>query len=417
LAGGKRSRPGLAREPLEDLMDFKYSDEAEAFRGEFRAWLQANLPPRSERREEGGEFGGGGDDTSWRYHLDWHKKMHAGGWVGVSWPREYGGRGATLEQQVVYGEEVARAHAPALVNMLGISLVGPTLIHWGTEEQKKRYIPKILSADEIWCQGYSEPNSGSDVASLQTRAVEEGDDFVVNGQKVWTSGAHHSDWCILLVRTDPDAPKHKGISYILVDMKSPGITVRPLVQITGDRGFNEVFFEDVRVPKKNLIGNKNQGWQVAVTTLMFERTGIGGGQEMMRPVNDLARLAKKVRRNGATAWDDSSVRQKIAALACEALALRYTGMRQLTRRLKGLPPGPEGSLGKLVLSELNMRIAKYAMELLGPYSQMENEAPFAIDHGKWSYRMLASRAYTIAGGTSEIQHNIIGERVLGLPKG
>jgi alkylation response protein AidB-like acyl-CoA dehydrogenase len=398
-------------------MDFKYSDEAEAFRSEFRTWLQANLPPRSERREEGGEFGGGGDDTSWRYHLDWHKKMHAGGWVGVSWPREYGGRGASLEQQVVYGEEVARAHAPALVNMLGISLVGPTLIHWGTEEQKKRYIPKILSADEIWCQGYSEPNSGSDVASLQTRAVEEGDDFVVNGQKVWTSGAHHSDWCILLVRTDPDAPKHKGISYILVDMKSPGITVRPLVQITGDRGFNEVFFEDVRVPKKNLIGNKNQGWQVAVTTLMFERTGIGGGQEMMRPVNDLARLAKKVRRNGGSAWDDSSVRQKIAALACEASALRYTGMRQLTRRLKGLPPGPEGSLGKLVLSELNMRIAKYAMELLGPYSQMENEAPFAIDHGKWSYRMLASRAYTIAGGTSEIQHNIIGERVLGLPKG
>jgi len=397
-------------------MDFKYSDEAEAFRREFRAWLQANLPPRSMHHDEGGEFGAG-DDTSWEYHLGWHRKMHAGGWVGISWAREYGGRGATLEQQVVYGEEMARAHAPALVNMLGISLVGPTLIHWGTEEQKKRYIPKILSAQEIWCQGYSEPNSGSDVASLQTRAVEEGDDFIVNGQKVWTSGAHHSDWCILLVRTDPDAPKHKGISYILVDMKSPGITVRPLVQITGDRGFNEVFFEDVRVPRKNLVGAKNQGWQVAVTTLMFERTGIGGGQEMMKPVADLARLAKKVRRNGGSAWDDSSVRQKIASFACDASALRYTGMRQLTRRLKGLPPGPEGSLGKLVLSELNMKIAKFAMELLGPYSQMENEAPFAIDHGKWSYRMLAARAYTIAGGTSEIQHNIIGERVLGLPKG
>jgi alkylation response protein AidB-like acyl-CoA dehydrogenase len=396
-------------------MDFNYSDEAEAFRREFRTWLQANLPPRGEHREEGSEFGAE-DDASWQYHLAWHKKMHAGGWVGISWPREYGGRGATLEQQVVYGEELGRAHAPALVNMLGISLVGPTLIHWGTEEQKKRYIPRILAADEIWCQGYSEPNSGSDVASLQTRAVEEGDDFVVNGQKVWTSGAHHADWCILLVRTDAEAPKHKGISYVLVDMKSPGITVRPLVQITGERGFNEVFFEDVRVPKKNLVGEKNQGWQVAVTTLMFERTGIGGGQ-MMKPVRDLAKLAKSVRRNGGTAWDDSAVRQTIGSFACEAAALRYTGMRQLTRRLKGLPPGAEGSVGKLVLSELNLKIAKFAMELLGPYSQMESNAPFALDQGKWSYRMLAARAYTIAGGTSEIQHNIIGERVLGLPKG
>src|SRR5579864_9512504 len=321
-------------------MDFNYSEEAETFRREFRAWLEANLPKRSDPSEDlGGELMGE-DDASWRRHRAWHQKMHAGGWVGISWPKAYGGRGATLEQQVVYNEEMVRARAPGLVNTLGIALVGPTLMHWGTEEQKKRYLPKILAAEEIWCQGYSEPNAGSDVASLQTRAVEEGDYFIVNGQKVWTSGAHHADMCILLTRTDPEAPKHKGISYLLVDMHSPGVTVRPLVQITGDRGFNEVFFEDVKVPRKNLVGEKNQGWQVAVTTLMFERTGIGGGQDMMVPLRSLVRLAKNVRRNGATAWDDTGVRQKLAAFAAEAEALRLTGLRQLTRRLKGLPPGP-----------------------------------------------------------------------------
>jgi alkylation response protein AidB-like acyl-CoA dehydrogenase len=409
IDGGTRS----VRDP-EDSMDFNYSEEAEAFRREFRAWLDANLPKSRLKNDLPTEFGA---DDDYQFHLEWHKKMHSGGWVGVSWPREYGGRGATLEQQVVYNEEMTRANAPGIVNGLGIMLVGPTLIQWATEAQKQRYIPKILSAEEIWCQGYSEPNAGSDVASLQTRAVEEGDYFIVNGQKVWTSGAHHADWCILLTRTDPEAPKHKGISYLLVDMHSPGMTVRPLVQITGDRGFNEVFFEDVRVPKKNIVGEKNQGWQVAVTTLMFERTGISARQEMTGAVEDLAQLTKSIRHNGRSAWDDTSVRQKIAGFACEAAALRYSNLRQLTRRLKGLPPGPEGSVGKLSASELNMRIVKFAMELLGPYSQMTDEAPFAMDNGKWLYKMLAARALTIAGGTSEIQHNIIGERVLGLPKG
>jgi alkylation response protein AidB-like acyl-CoA dehydrogenase len=395
-------------------MDFNYSTEAESFRREFRNWLDANLPPRSpsERRPEFML----GDTPDWDFHLRWHKKMHAAGWVGISWPREYGGRGATLEQQVVYAEELARSDAPGLVNGIGIGLVGPTLIHWGTEEQKQRYIPRILSAEEIWCQGYSEPNAGSDVASLQTRAVEEGDYFIVNGQKVWTSGAHHADWCILLTRTDPDAPKHKGISYLLADMHSPGITVRPLVQITGERGFNEVFFEDVRIPKRNLVGPKNQGWQVAVTTLMFERTGMAG-RDLSGQVADLATLAKRLTRNGESAWNDTHVRQAIGGFACEAAALRYSNLRQLTRRLKGLPPGPEGSASKLMTSELNLRITKFAMELLGPYAQIESKSSFAEDGGKWLYKTLAARALTIAGGTSEIQHNIIGERVLGLPKG
>lgn len=395
-------------------MDFKYSEEAEAFRREFRQWLEANVPRRaaSERRPEFML----GESSDWDLHLQWHKQMHAAGWVGVSWPREYGGRGATLEQQVVYAEELARVDAPGLVNGIGIGLVGPTLMHWGTEEQKRRFVPKILSAEEIWCQGYSEPNAGSDVASLQTRAIEEGDYFIVNGQKVWTSGAHRADWCILLTRTDPDAPKHKGISYLLADMHSPGITVRPLVQITGERGFNEVFFEDVRIPKQNLVGPKNDGWQVAVTTLMFERTGMAG-RDLSGQVAELATLASRVNRNGNTAWDETDVRQAIAGFACEAAALRYSNLRQLTRRLKGLPPGPEGSASKLITSELNLRMLKFAMELLGPYAQIENNSPFATDGGKWLYKMLAARALTIAGGTSEIQHNIIGERVLRLPKG
>ena len=400
-------------------MDFKYSAEAEAFRREFRAWLEANMPPRRERHENedlGSEIART-DDNDWNYALRWHRKMHAGGWVGVSWPKAYGGRGATLEQMVVYNEEMVRARAPGIVNGLGIMLVGPTLIHWGTEEQKQRYVPKILSAEEIWCQGYSEPSAGSDVASLKTRAVEDGDYFTVNGQKVWTSGADRADWCILLVRTDPEAPKHKGISYLLVDMHSPGVTVRPLVQMTGEKGFNEVFFEDVRVPKTNLVGEKNQGWQVAVTTLMFERSSIAAMRDMSSSVKNLAVLAKKIARDRGSAWDDTGVRQKIAGFACEAAALRCGNLRQLTRRLRGLPPGPEGSVGKLSASDLNLKMAKFALELLGPYSQFEHGAPQALDGGSWNYRMLAARAFTIAGGTSEIQHNIIGERVLGLPKG
>jgi alkylation response protein AidB-like acyl-CoA dehydrogenase len=398
-------------------MDFRFSAEDEAFRQELRAWLQKNRPTQNSADDDHTDFMHEGSKDDWQRRLNWHRRMHAGGWVGISWPKEYGGRGATLTQQLIYNEEMAAARTPQLVNGLGIMLVGPTIIHWGTEEQKKRYVPKILSGEEIWCQGYSEPGSGSDVASLQTRAIEEGDYFIVNGQKVWTSDAHHADWCILLVRTDPSAPKHKGISYVLVDMHSPGVTVRPLVQITGDANFNEVFFEDVKVPKKNLIGEKNQGWQVAITTLMFERSGIGGGRDLLGQVHELADLARAVRSNGKTAWDDSSVRQKISGFAGEALALKYTGFRQLTRRLKGLPPGPEGSVLKLGTSELNLKMNKFAMELLGPYAQLEFKAPFAVDRGIWSYRMLASRALTIAGGTSEIQHNIIGERVLGLPKG
>src|SRR5713101_8310579 len=393
-------------------MDFKFSAEDEAFRSEFRSWLSANLP-KAGKAEDGMDFMRESSADDWKRRLEWHKKMHAGGWVGISWPKEYGGRGATLTQQIIYNEELAKVNSPMLVNGLGIMLVGPTIIHWGTEEQKKRYVPKILSADEIWCQGYSEPGAGSDVAGLQTRAVEEGDYFVVNGQKVWTSNAHHADLCILLVRTDPEAPKHKGISYVLVDMHSPGITVRPLTQMTRDTGFNEVFFEDVRVPKKNVVGEKNNGWLVALTSLMYERRYRG----LDNNIGELVELAKTVRRNGHAAWENDDVRQQIAQFACEVNALRLLHLRQLTRQLKGLPPGPESLFDKAATTEINFGINKFATELLGAYSQIELDAPFAIAEGRWLYRMLASRGLTIAAGSSEIQRNIIGERVLGLPKG
>ncbi len=396
-------------------MDFNYGPDDEAFRREFRAWLEANKQFAPKARDVMAMDEGGA--TGWEEQVRWAKKLSEGRWLAPHWPKEYGGRGASVMQSIVYNEELARLGLSAPMIGMGIGLLGPTLMHWGTEEQKKRYIPKILAAEEIWCQGYSEPGSGSDLASLQTRAVEDGDDFVVNGQKVWTSLAHRADMIFLLVRTDPEAPKHKGISYLLVDMHSPGVTVRPLVQITGAKGFNEVFFEDVRVPKKNLVGEKNQGWQVAITTLMFERSGGGGDRGALSQVRDLVELAKKLPRDGKTAWDDAGVRQKIAEFACEAQALKYTGYRQLTRRLKGLPPGPEGSIMKLCGTELNLRIQMFAMELLGPYSQIEYKAPMAIDRGKWSFRMLAARGGTIAAGSNQIQHNIIGERVLGLPKG
>ncbi len=396
-------------------MDFNFSPEDEAFRKEFRAWLEVNAP-KSEAPSA--DFMAEADQKEWQRRVAWYKKLASGGWTCVNWPKEYGGRGAGILQTIVYNQELARVRAPLPAIGFGPSLLGPTLMHWGTEEQKQRYIPKIISGDEVWCQGYSEPGSGSDLASLQTRAVEDGDDFVVNGQKVWTSLAQFADYIFLLVRTDPEAPKHKGISYLLVDMHSPGVTVRPLVQMTGAKGFNEVFFEDVRVPKKNLVGEKNQGWQVAITTLMFERSGGGGGDRTNTAiVEELADLAKKLSRNGKPAWESAAVRQKIAEFACEAHALKYTGLRQLTRRLKGVPPGPEGSILKLCSSELNIRVALYAMELLGPYSQFEYQSDYSVDHGKWSYRMLAARGGTIAAGSNQIQHNIIGERVLGLPKG
>ena len=287
----------------------------------------------------------------------------------------------------------------------------------GNDEQRQRYLAKMLTAEEIWCQGYSEPDAGSDLAGLQTRAVIDGDDFVINGQKVWTSLAHRADMQVLLVRTDPDAPKHRGISYLLVDMKTPGITVRPLVQITGESDFNEVFYDNVRVPRENLVGELNQGWQVSIATLMYERVSGGTRHPVERTVNELIGVAKTVEFEGRPASQHPYVRQKLAALSTEALCLRLSRYRSLTAQLNGKVPGPESSFGKLHATELNLRAAMFADELLGPYAQLERGSLGAIENGRWSYRALRARGLTIAAGSSEIQHNIIGERVLKLPKG
>jgi alkylation response protein AidB-like acyl-CoA dehydrogenase len=395
-------------------MDFKYSEEDEAFRAEFRSWLESNMP--RDWRDDG-ELADPDTKSEFERRRAWHRKLYDAGWMCIHWPKEFGGRGATLMQQFIYNQELDRAKAPPVVNFQGIARVGPTLMQWGTPEQKARYIPKIPSAEEIWCQGLSEPNHGSDLAAVETRAEDNGDHFVVNGSKVWTSNAHHADFSTLLCRSDPSAPKHRGLSYLLVDLKSPGVSIHPLIQITGEHGFNQVFFEDVVVPKTNLLGQKNQGWMVTITNMMFERTIHGGRTDMMVEVRQLGDLARQVHRNGRPAVEDAYVRSRIAGFACEAESLKFTSMRQLTRQLRGLPPGPEGSVMKLGTTELNLRIQKFAMELLGPYSQLEYRAPGAIDRGKWSHRMLAARRGTIAAGTNEIQHNIIGERVLGLPKG
>ena len=393
-------------------MNFTYSPEEEQFRLEVRTWLEANTPEDLR--------GGKDDDLSmderWERQKTWHKKLYEGGWIGIWWPQEYGGRGASVSQQAIFNEEMARAKVPGGVNMSGVSLLGPTLQHWGTEEQKQRFLPKILPAEELWCQGYSEPGSGSDLASLQTRAVEDGDHFVVNGQKVWTSWAQHADWCFLLVRTDPDAPKHQGISYLLVDMQSPGVTVRPLVQINGESEFNEVFFEDVRVSKDNLVGEKNRGWMIAITTLMFERVATSGYFRVEILLPEVYDLARRIELTGQPASDDAAVRQQLAQFAIEAEAIKYNDVRRLTRQLKGQPPGPEGSFSKIMSTELNMRVVNFAMELLGPYSILTKGSPFAIDQARWSYRMLGARAGTIAAGTNEILRGVIGERVLMLPK-
>ena len=394
-------------------MDFSYSPAEEQFRDEVRVWMEANVPD---------DLRGGRDEDlepaeRWRRGLDWHQKLHEGGWVGLWWPEEYGGRGASLLEQAIFNEEMSRLGVSQGVNLSGISLLGPTLMHWGTEAQKQRFLPKILPVEHIWCQGYSEPGSGSDLASIQTRAVEDGDQFVVNGQKVWTSWAQYSDWCFVLVRTDPDAPKHKGISYILVDMHSPGVTVRPLVQINGDAEFNEVFFEDVRVPKENLVGDLNQGWMVAITTLMFERVSSSSFYRFEKLLPQLHEVARRIELNGRPAIEDEAVRQQLAQFSIEAEAAKYNELRRLTRQLHGQPPGPEGSFSKILASELNMRVVDFAMELLGPYAVLAKGSPFAVDQARWSYRMLSARGGTIAAGTNEILRGVIGERVLGLPKG
>ncbi|MFQ5829286.1 MAG: acyl-CoA dehydrogenase family protein [Candidatus Methylomirabilia bacterium] len=398
-------------------MDFSYTEREEGFRRELREWLAVNLAEHRRQFPPSDDELSLHPDRSFDASQTWHKRTHAGGWVGVHWPKEYGGRGASLIEQMIFTEELIAAGAPPGVNIIGLTMVGPAVIKHGTEEQRLRWLPPILSGDTIWCQGFSEPGAGSDLANLSTRAAEDGGEFVISGQKVWTSNAHRAHACILLARTDPDAPKHKGISCFRVDMQSPGITIRPLAQITGDAEFTEVFFDQVRVPKANLIGPKNSGWEVAITVLMYERMAIGSTVILHRYIQSLLDLARHTPRNGGVAARDPLVRQELAQIYLEGRALRLTGLRYISRQLRGEPPGPEGSVLKLTLTDTYRKMAEAATRVVGPRHQLWKGTEWAPDGGRWAFQALFAMRFGIAGGTTEIQKNIIGERILGLSKG
>ena len=391
-------------------MNFDFSEQEESFRKDVRAWLERNLPDDL----KGKAFAASRADRDEVARLRWwQKKMYEAGYVGMDWPREFGGRGASLTEMVILYQEMGRAESPQIVNRGGVSMLGPTLMQHGTPKQQQRFLKNILTADEMWCQGFSEPNAGSDLANLQTRAVRDGDHYVVNGQKVWTSMGHVADWCFLLVRTDATAAKHKGISFLLVDMKSPGITVRPLRQITGEAEFNETFLDNVRVPAENLVGKENEGWGVAITTLAHERDVLTHIRHISLR-NALHRLIKLAKERGATA--SPIVRQKLAHLYIGEQALQFNGYRSLTKIMRGGHPGPEGSTAKLLWSQTDVELAQTATEILGPYSQLEGGTPWAPDEGQWEFYELLARGSGIRAGTTEILKNILGERVLGLPK-
>jgi len=379
-------------------VDLRDTPDEAAFRAELRAWLDANLP-EDKRGGRGGQqrF----DDPFMR---EWSRMLHEAGYAGLTWPKEYGGAGAPYSFQAIFYEEMARAHAPAHIGVIGLGMAGPTIIAHGTEEQKQAHLEKILSAAEIWCQGFSEPDAGSDLAAARTRAERRGDVYVVNGQKVWSSFAHIADFCILVTRSDPDAPRYRNLTYLIVDMHAPGVEVRPLRQITGEAEFNEIFFNDVEVPVSNRLGDEGDGWNVAMTTLLHERGTLGFAltAALESSVSRLLDVARE-HLNG-----DDAARERVAAEWIELQALRFTNYRALGTLQRTGIPGPEGSAIKLRWSEQNQRMTKLGRELLG--------ADGILDDGWWHHQQLRSRGNTIEAGTSEVLRNIVAERVLGLPR-
>ncbi len=378
-------------------MDLTFNEAELAFREELRSWLaDYGLPPEPPEGDE---------DAHYAWRRDFQRRLADGGWAAVHWPREYGGRGATLTQSAIFFEELARAGAPLPANVLGLLLAGPTIMAWGTPEQKDRYLTPILTAEEIWCQGFSEPDAGSDLASLKTRAVRDGDDWVVSGQKVWTSGAQYAKWCMLVARTDTEVPKHKGLTYFLMDMEQPGVQVIPLRQITGSPEFNELFIEGARIPDENVLGGVGNGWKVALTTLMNERAGLAFFlQVRLRQLLD--RVIAEAASRGAL--EDDVIADRLGELHLRAEVLRLTAYRGLTAIEKYGQPGPEGSLTKWLWSDTNQQLTQFAADLLGPAALQAG--------GSWAYELLRARGNSIEGGTTEVLKNIIAERVLGLPK-
>jgi alkylation response protein AidB-like acyl-CoA dehydrogenase len=378
-------------------MDLTFSERELAFRDELRQWLADNHP--GEAPSDGSE------DEHYGWRRQWQRKLYDAGWAAPAWPEEYGGRGATLTESAIYFEELGRARVPLPANVLGLLLAGPTIMTWGTDEQKQRYLNPILSAEEIWCQGFSEPDAGSDLAALKTRAVKDGDEWVVTGQKVWTSGAQYSKWCMLVARTDQDAAKHKGLSYFLMDMEQEAVQIRPLRQITGEPEFNELFIEEARIPDENLLGGEGNGWKVALTTLMNERAGLGFALQvrLRQLLDDLFVVAAERK-----LLDDPRVADGLAEMHVRTESIRLLAWKGLTDVEKYGQPGPEGSLVKWLWSDTNQRLTQMAVDIVGPEALTAGTS--------WSYELLRARGNTIEGGTTEILKNIVAERVLGLPR-
>jgi alkylation response protein AidB-like acyl-CoA dehydrogenase len=384
------------RPPEDATMDLSYTPEEEAFRARVRGWLAENAPRGALKDLDA--------------QRAWQRKLHAAGFLGAAWPKEYGGAGLSEMEQAILNEELARVRAPGVINAMAIWWVGPAIMRYGTDEQKRRFIAPILTADEIWATGYSEPSSGSDMAAAKTKAVRDGDHYVVTGQKVWTTLAHISDWFFVLVRTSSEGPKWAGLTLLLMDMKSPGVEVRPIRQIDGSAEFNEVFMTEVRVPVANRLGAEGQGWEIVSSALVNERTGIAGS---IRFDHALESIIATARERGAA--DDPLVRQRIADLAIKAAIVRWSGMRALSDSIHGRFNPHLSAAMKLVTTHLTQEFSETAVDVLGPWGTLMDDA-YAPSGSRWARQFLSDRAMTIAGGTSEVQRNIVAQRILGLPR-
>ncbi len=391
-------------------MDFHFTPQEQAFREEIRDWLKTNLPDHI----PGDRMSGASENMN--VYKEFAQRLATKGWVAPHWPKEYGGLGLSVVEQLVFNEEMAEASAPMGYSTIGTGWVGPTLIVYGTDEQKQRWLPPITAGDVMWCQGFSEPNAGSDLASLKTSAVRDGDDYVINGQKIWTSGAHYADWMILIARTDPEAPKHKGISYFLVDMKTPGLSTTPLIDMMDNHAFNEVFFDNVRVPRANLLGEENRGWYMAATTLDFERSSIGGAVGAGRMVRDLTQYCADTPWNGHRLIDETRVRSRLSDAAIEAELGRLLSYRVITLQTRGAVPNYEASIAKLFNTDMQLRMARSGLEIMGLYGQLDHQDKYAPLKGRFERQYLWQTGLAVGGGTTEIQKNIIAMRGLGLPR-
>ena len=390
-------------------MDFEFSNEELSFRNELSACLKEELANRPEK-------GGDDADAEWAFGLEMRKKLADKGWLTMAWPEEYGGQGVSHMMQVVFAEEMSYTRAPGR-DVFGTRMMAPTMMIHGTEEQKREFLPPVSKGEVQWCQGYSEPESGSDLASLQTRAVEDGDDFIINGTKIWTSSAHRADHIMVLTRTDPDAPKHRGISFLLCDMNTPGLTVNPIINMAGDHGFNMVTFDNGRVPKKNLVGEQNRGWYVGATLLDFERSGVDYSAGGRRVLEELIAYAKANDQNGSLIASNAIMRNRLADLAIEVDVSRLISHNIAWMQGEGLVPNKESSMGKIVGTELQQHLSETGMQMLGLHGQLEPGSKYAPMQGRIEHMHLTNVSETIQAGTSEIQRNIIATRGLGLPRG